>query len=133
MTIKAAPALLALLTLSLAFGGCSALSSLNPLKEKEKLLPGDRQPALTQAVTDVTGGTPAIGGTTSLAEWSQPGGNAANAPGNISIDGTSGSSTWRVQAVGKADKRSVRPSVPPLIIGNNIYVYDTTGTVTALA
>ena len=68
-----------------------------------------------------------------LADWSQPGGNPANAPGNISIDGTSGASAWRVKAVEKASKRNVRPSVPPLIYGGHIYVYDTSGTVTAMA
>jgi outer membrane protein assembly factor BamB len=130
---RAVPALLTLAVLALSFGGCSTISGLNPFKTKEKILPGERQPALTQSVTDVTGGTPSIGGAVAMADWSQPGGNPANAPGNISIDGTSGSSTWRVHAVDKASKRNVRPSVPPLIYGGNIYVYDTSGTVTALS
>jgi outer membrane protein assembly factor BamB len=130
---RAVPALLTLVVLALSFGGCSTISGLNPFKTKEKILPGDRQPALIQSVTEVTGGTPSIGGAVAMADWSQPGGNPANAPGNISIDGTSGASAWRVHAVDKASKRNVRPSVPPLIYGGNIYVYDTSGTVTALS
>ena len=38
-----------------------------------------------------------------------------------------------MHAVDKASKRNVRPSVPPLIYGGRIYVYDTSGTVTAMA
>jgi outer membrane protein assembly factor BamB len=68
-----------------------------------------------------------------MADWSQPGGNAANAPGNVSIGGTTGASSWRTRAVQKATKRNVRPSVPPIVHGGRIYVYDTTGTVSALA
>ena len=126
-------ALPAFLTLALLLGGCNTLSNLNPFGDDKDIMPGTRVAALPQTVTDVTGGTPSIGGAMALADWSQPGGNPANAPGNISIDGTSGASTWRVKAVEKASKRNVRPSVPPLIYGGHIYVYDTSGTVTAMA
>ena len=78
-------------------------------EEREDMLPGDRAAALPQAANQVTGGTPSIGGATAMADWSQPGGNAANAPGNVSLDGTSGAAAWRVRAVEKASKRNVRP------------------------
>ena len=81
----------------------------------------------------MAGGTPSIGAASALADWSQPGGNAANAPGNVSLDGTSGAAAWRVRAVEKASKRNVRPSVPPLVYGGRIFVYDTSGTVTSLS
>ena len=61
--------------------------------------------------------TPSVGAPTALADWSQPGGNAANAPGNVSLDGASGAASWRVRAVEKASKRNVRPSVPPIVYG----------------
>jgi outer membrane protein assembly factor BamB len=132
-TTRPVPAFLMLGVLALAFGGCSTIGGLNPFRTKEKILPGDRQPALTQSVTDVTGGTPAISGAVAMVDWSQPGGNPANAPGNVSIDGTWGAASWRVHAVDQASKRNVRPSVPPLVYGGSIYVYDTSGTVTALS
>lgn len=130
---RAATSLLTLVILAVAVGGCSKIGGLNPFNRKEDIMPGERVAALPQSVTEVAGGTPSIGGAQAFAEWSQPGGNAANAPGNISLSGTSGSSAWRVRAVEKATKRNVRPSVPPLIYGGHIYVYDTSGTVTALA
>jgi outer membrane protein assembly factor BamB len=67
-----------------------------------------------------------------MADWSQPGGNAANAPGNVSMASVTGGSGWRVRAVDKASKRNVRPSVPPIVHGGVIYVYDTDGHVNAL-
>ncbi len=84
---------------------------------------------LPQAADDVAGGTPAIGGAAGIADWSQPGGNAANAPGNVSLAGASGAASWRVPVVEKASKRNVRPSVPPLVYGGRIFVYDASGTV----
>jgi outer membrane protein assembly factor BamB len=134
MTMKTSvPAALTLLILAFAVGGCSALGGLNPFHKKEVILPGERRAALPQAADEVTGGTPAIGAATALADWSQPGGDAANAPGNVSLGGTSATSAWRVNAVQKASKRNVRPSVPPIVHGGRVFVYDTGGTVTALA
>jgi outer membrane protein assembly factor BamB len=130
---RAFTAVLALAVLAVLFGGCSRLGGLNPFNRKEEILPGERVAALPQSVADVTGGTPSIGGASPMSDWSQPGGNAANAPGNVSLEGTSGASSWRARAVEKASKRNVRPSVPPLVYGGRIFVYDTSGTVTALA
>jgi outer membrane protein assembly factor BamB len=113
-------------------GGCSALSGLNPFNRKEEILPGERRAVLQQEDEAVAGGTPSIGAATDMGDWSQPGGNAANAPGNVSLAGTSGASAWRTRAVDKASKRNVRPSVPPLVYGGRIYVYDTSGTVSSL-
>jgi outer membrane protein assembly factor BamB len=125
-------AVLALVILSVGVGGCSAVSGLNPFKKKEVILQGDRRAALPQGSYEVAGGTPSIGAANALAEWSQPGGNAANAPGNVSLGGTSAASAWRVGAVQKAGKRNVRPSVPPIVHGGRVFVYDTSGVVTAL-
>ncbi len=112
--------------------GCSAINSMNPFHRKEEILPGERTAALPQGQVDVAGGTPSIGGATPMADWSQPGGNAANAPGNVSLSSGSGASAWRVRAVQQASKRNVRPSVPPIVHGGVIYVYDTDGEVNAL-
>jgi len=130
---KCVPAIVTLLILAVLVGGCSAISGLNPFREKDKILPGERRAALPQGSYEVAGGNPAIGAAEPLAEWPQPGGNAANAPGNVSLSGTTAASTWRVRAVQKASKRNVRPAVPPIVHGGHIYVYDTSGTVAALA
>jgi outer membrane protein assembly factor BamB len=126
-------AFLAVAWLAVVTGGCSTLSNLNPFSKKEDILPGERRAVLTLDTADVAGGTPAIGPASAMPDWSQPGGNAANAPGNVSLAGASGASSWRVRAVEKASKRNVRPSVPPIVHGGRIYVYDTSGTVYALS
>jgi outer membrane protein assembly factor BamB len=125
--LLAAPLLIALL-----LGGCSALNAFNPLRKKEEILPGDRVAALPQSEVEVSGGTPSVGAATPTTDWTQPGGNAANAPGNIALNSASASQGWRVRAVDKASKRNVRPSVPPIITGGAVYIYDTDGRVTAL-
>ncbi len=116
----------------LIVGGCSTINAINPFHEKEKILPGERTAALPQGVIDVTGGTPSIGAPSPMADWSQPGGNAANAPGNVTLSSASGAAGWRVHAVDKASKRNIRPSVPPIVVGGAIYIYDTDGNVNAL-
>ncbi|MGH6926227.1 MAG: PQQ-binding-like beta-propeller repeat protein [Propylenella sp.] len=130
---KTAAVVATLVILAVLVGGCSAISALNPFREKDKILPGERRAALPQGAYDVVGGTPVIGPAEPLAEWPQPGGNAANAPGHVSLSGASATSAWRVSAVPKASKRNVRPAVPPIVHNGQIYVYDTAGTVTALA
>jgi outer membrane protein assembly factor BamB len=117
---------------ALLVGGCSALSSLNPFHTKETILPGERVAAIPQDVVEVSGGTPKIGAATALANWPQPGGNPANAPGNVSLNSNAGAAGWEVRAVDKASKRNVRPSVPPIVVGGIVYVYDTDGNVNAL-
>jgi outer membrane protein assembly factor BamB len=134
MTIRpSSPAFLVVAALSVAIGACSTISNLNPFSKREDILPGERRAVLTQETQEVTGGTPSIGAASGLSDWSQPGGNAANAPGNVSLSAASGAPSWSVRAVDRASKRNVRPSVPPIVHGGRIYVYDTSGTVTALA
>jgi outer membrane protein assembly factor BamB len=118
--------------LMIALGGCSAISGINPFNRKEDILPGDRQAVLPRADDEeVAGGSPSVGGALALADWSQAGGNAANAPGNVSIGG-SGAAAWRTRAIEAAGKRNVRPSMPPLVYGGRIFVYDANGSVSSL-
>jgi outer membrane protein assembly factor BamB len=132
MTRRLLPAAL-LLSAVVAFAGCSTIGGLNPFNRKEEILPGERVSALPQGQVEVSGGTPSVGGAVALADWSQPGGNPANAPGNVSLSGGTGAAAWRTRVVDKASKRNVRPAVPPLVYGGRIFVYDTSGVVTALA
>src|SRR5215207_3274554 len=133
MRIRTLPFVLAVGLLVVLVGGCSSITGVNPFTKKEKLLPGDRQAVLPQAASQVTGGTPAVGGATAMADWSQAGGNAANAPGNVSLGGTSGAAVWRVRVIESAGKKNIRPAAPPLVYGGRIFVYDAAGTVTSLS
>ena len=126
-------AVLALALISGLLGGCSALSGINPFNKKEEILPGERRSVLPRAADEVVGGTPSVGGAVALADWSQPGGNAANAPGHVSLSGTSGAVAWRTRVIQKSGKRNIRPAMPPLVYGGRIYVYDAGGAVTALS
>jgi outer membrane protein assembly factor BamB len=119
--------------LAVLVGGCSAISGINPFKREEKILPGERRAALPQAENEISGGTPAIGGASAMADWSQPGGNAANAPGNVALSSGSGAASWRTRVVEAAGKKNVRPSMPPLVYGGRIFVYDASGTVSSLS
>jgi outer membrane protein assembly factor BamB len=114
-------------------GGCSAISGINPFHKKEEILPGERQAVLPQAADDVAAGSPAIGGASASEDASQPGGNPANAPGNVSLAGASATAVWRAHVVESAGKRNVRPAAPPIVYGGRIYVFDAGGVVTALA
>lgn len=130
--IRAFRRLAVLVFLAAVVGGCSAINAVNPFHRKEEIMPGERVAALPQGLTEIAGGTPSIDAAAPMADWSQPGGNAANAPGNVSMASVTGGSGWRVRAVDKASKRNVRPSVPPIVHGGVIYVYDTDGHVNAL-
>jgi len=123
---------LVLIVLTTLVGGCSMLGNLNPFS-RDEILPGERVSALPQTAIQITGGTPAIGSPIAFVDWSQPGGNAANAPGNIGYSTSAAAAAWRIRAVGSASRRNVRPSVPPLVHGGQIFVYDTDGVVTALS
>jgi hypothetical protein len=133
MRFRLSSAILTAGALAVFLGGCGAISGLNPFNRQEKLLPGERQSVLPRAGDEIAGGTPSIGGASGLADWSQSGGNAANAPGNVSLSGTSGEAAWRARVIESSGKRGVRPSVPPLVYGGRIFAYDATGTVTSVA
>ena len=135
MNTRSVPALLTAAVLILSVAGCSAVSGMNPFNRKEKILPGERTAVLPQpgAAADVAGGAPVIAGASGLTDWSQPGGNPANAPGNVSLASASGTQAWRARVIDAAGKRNVRPSMPPLIHGGRIFVYDAGGTVSSVA
>jgi outer membrane protein assembly factor BamB len=132
MTIRLAPVALSL-GIALGLGACSALSGINPFGKKEVILPGERRAVLTTESSVPAGGSPAVGAPTGLSDWSQPGGNAANAPGNVALAGSAGAVAWQSRVIQAAGKRTLRPSMPPLAYGGRIFVYDGSGTVSALA
>jgi outer membrane protein assembly factor BamB len=117
---------------ALMLAGCSAIGSLNPFDKKEEILPGERRAVMTTETAAPAGGSPVIGGASASADWSQPGGNPANAPGHVALAGNGGSVAWRARVAEAAGKRGERPSVPPLIYGGRIFVYDAGGVVSSL-
>lgn len=111
-------------------GGCAGLDLLSP---KEKPLPGERRAVLSTAAEVEGGGTAAPGPAASAADWPQPGGNAANAPGHVALAGAGATPAWRTRAVEGLARKNVRASAPPVASGGGIYVYDASGAVTALS
>lgn len=129
------PSLLTVLAVGLVavlLGGCSAMSGFNPFKSKDEILPGERRAVLPRATDEIAGGTPAIGGSAAPDE-SQPGGNATNSPGNANLASASGAVSWRTRVIKSTGKRNVRPTMPPLVHGGSIFVYDASGVVSALS
>jgi outer membrane protein assembly factor BamB len=132
MMTKIPASLVSLALVATLTAGCNALTGMNPFKRDEKILPGERRAALPQAGSEVSGESPAIGSGSALAEWSQPGGNPENAPGNVSLAGSASAAAWRARVVDSAGKSEVRPSMPPLVYGGRIFVYEAGGTVSSL-
>ncbi|HEX2256422.1 MAG TPA: PQQ-binding-like beta-propeller repeat protein, partial [Afifellaceae bacterium] len=120
-------------TLTVLLGGCLAdgLSSLNPFSRPEEILPGERQAVMAMAAEQAEG-SPAIAAAAGTADWPQPGGNAANDPGHVSLAASSGAPAWSVRAVESSGKKDARGAAPPIIHGGRLYAYGAGGTVTAL-
>lgn len=112
------------------------LSELNPFAEKQQPLPG-RRVALVQQTDSIS---------TNLAEasepvvlppqrandsWSQPGGEATNAPGHLALTGAP-RQAWSASA-GEGSSKSGRILASPIIYDGRIYTLDAAGTVSSFA
>lgn len=126
-----AAAVIAIAVAGLGLAACSSvgLSSLNPFKEKERTLPGEREAvfAASEVVPSAGGGTASIGAPKALDDWPAPGGPPDNDPGHVAVSLGSG---WRAD-VGRF--REIRLFANPIVSGGRVYVYDPSGTVTALS
>ena len=125
------------LGLGVALTGCDSLydfdlrSLTEPFRPGEKKLPGERREALPAATleTGTTTDPVSLGAAQANASWSQPGGNAANAPGHL----TAGRGAVAFTAsIGRGSSRSRRLSVTPIVTQGRIVAMDGAGTVTAL-
>ena len=131
--------------------GCETVSdavySINPFAEKDKILPGTRTAVFNDegsaALVQPEGGGRAasIGPAQAYADWSQPGGNAANDPGNIAYDG-SAARVWSTSIGGGGSGASfgglgggkgLRISARPVAAGGRLYVYSPGAVVTSLS
>ncbi|MBK1622319.1 hypothetical protein CKO32_01940 [Afifella marina DSM 2698] len=110
--------------------GCGSFT--NPFSSKDEILPGERRAIAGVDDADRASGSAAVGGASAMQDWTQPGGNAANAPGNVALSGNASQTVFRARVFGSG-RRAARASAAPLIVGGNIYVYDAAGTVTALS
>lgn len=112
------------------------LGDLNPFAEKQVPLPGRRVPVmaskgpdtgeLADAFTPITLPAPRVND-----NWSQPGGEPNNAPGNLAFNGGT-NIAWTANA-GTGSSGSGRLTARPIIYGGNIYTLDAEGNVSAFS
>lgn len=113
-------------------GGCDNIMSM--FEEKEVPLPGQRQTVFTDlgsgnaaASATTEGATVSIAPARLNAEWSQPGGDAANAPGNLALGG---GGRWHINAGALGDS-APRSAAPPIVYAGRLFRYGDDGQVTA--
>ncbi|MEZ5924792.1 MAG: PQQ-binding-like beta-propeller repeat protein [Hyphomicrobiaceae bacterium] len=113
-----------------------SFASINPFAEKETPLPGKRVAVLTQqdSLTDnleASTGSVAVPAALPNLEWSQPGGIASNAPGNLALEGSL-RTVWS-QDAGKGSNSSTKLSANPIMHQGRVYVLDAASTVSAFS
>ena len=116
---------------------CSSLPSMhdmtgNIFKPKEEILPGERV-AVLKSQSQITPTSAKINVVLprekSNPGWTQPGGNASNAPENLTFSGALRQS-WVADA-GKGSSSDGQLVSRPIVFGGRIYTLDTQGAVTA--
>ncbi len=136
--------LAALLATGLLVSGCAGsslpslpkVSDLNPFAEQEQPLPGKRVPVtrtaaqrkLELAAANKPVQLPAA---TPNASWSQPGGNPANAPGNLVFEG-SGRRIWAAD-IGAGSGSRARLLASPIVADGKVFTMDAESVVSAFA
>lgn len=115
---------------------CGAATRLNPFKEEEARLPGER---LSIARVQEGPNIEAEGDNKPVAlpapspneAWSQPGGNAANAPGHLAFTGSL-RTLWSADA-GDGSSDNGRLIASPIVYQGRVYTLDTEGALSAFA
>lgn len=110
------------------------ISELNPFKEKQTPLPGRRIPIvettesigsnLADANKPISLPSPRVN-----ESWSQPGGDANNAPGNLALTGPL-HQLWSASA-GQGSSKTGRVTASPIVFGDRIYTLDAAANVAA--
>lgn len=112
------------------------VSELNPFKEKETPLPGRRLAVLPGEDT-LPGEQAPVAGPIALPEarsndaWTQPGGEATNAPGHLAFGGTR-QTAWSADA-GTGSSKTGRVTASPVVYDGKIFTLDADGTVSAFS
>lgn len=116
--------------------GCASVGDtfddLNPFNREDPPIPGERRSVGSAAdpVLAVTNTTVSIPAASGAIDWPQPGGNAANNPGHVSL---AGAQSWNAQAGVVSGSRRVRMAALPVVAGGRAFVYDPNGNVTAVS
>ena len=109
----------------------------NPFAKKQPKLPGERiavmQTSNNAPELDITAATASITlpPVTANENWSQPGGNAQNAPGHLSLIGGL-NARWTADA-GKGSSKHSRLSASPIVVGGRVYTLDSRGVISAFS
>ena len=128
-----------------ALAGCAGesgpelpkMSDLNPFKEKVTPLPG-RRIALTPAESKVPGELAdgsipiQLPPVRSNDNWSQPGGEPNNAPGNLALSSSAVRQAWSADA-GTASSNKGRVTASPVVADGRVYTLDADGQVSAFS
>lgn len=144
----AAARLVAVVAFAGLLTGCETVSdavySFNPFAEKDKILPGTRTAVFAEggaaAVQPEGARAASVGPAHAFADWSQPGGNAANDPGNVAYDG-SAARVWSTSLgggggggiAGFGGGQNLRISARPVAAGGRLFVYSPGAVVTSLS
>lgn len=131
--------------LAAGLAGCGSVAEtvadLNPLRERETPLPGEREPFFSTNSApgvEVAGGTASVGPPRANPDWPQPGGNARNDPGHVAFAGGA-NRVWRVRIGGTGGgvmsftRDTLRIAARPVVAGGRVYVYTPDGAVTAVS
>ncbi|MEM6712344.1 MAG: PQQ-binding-like beta-propeller repeat protein [Pseudomonadota bacterium] len=116
--------------------GCATVTdtfdSINPFAEDDTPLAGERRAVggAIDPVLAITNNAVSIPGPAGVVEWPQPGGNAANNPGHVSL---AGAQTWSTSAGEVRGRRRVRMAALPIVAAGRAFVYDPSGNVTAVS
>jgi outer membrane protein assembly factor BamB len=129
--------LLSIVAAGLVLAGCSSASELlnDVTGEKDVILPGKRESVMAPGasadapVTDASEPV-VIPAAQTNASWSQPGGSATNALGNLAV-GPSLTRSWAVKA-GEGSTDEARIIATPIVANGAVYVLDSDSKVTAL-
>jgi outer membrane protein assembly factor BamB len=112
------------------------ITDLNPFKEKQQPLPG-RRIAIVETTDSIANNLAeadhpiAVPPPRANDSWSQPGGDANNAPGNLALSG-SVRQVWTGDA-GEGSSKSARIMASPIVADGHVYTLDAVGKVTGFA
>lgn len=130
------------LGLVIVLTGCSGsglpslpkMAQLNPFSEKDPPLPGKRIPILPQKEAvpgELADAADPISLPAPIAneDWTQPGGDARNSPGHLSLT-SAVRQAWSADA-GQGSTKKGRVTASPIVYGGRVYVLDSNGAVSA--
>ncbi|MEM6382415.1 MAG: PQQ-binding-like beta-propeller repeat protein [Pseudomonadota bacterium] len=120
----------------LGLTGCATIGdtidTINPFAEDDERLAGERRSVgnAGDPAASVANAVVSIPGPSGAVDWPQPGGNAANNPGHVSLSGVQ---SWRANVGEVSGRRRIPMAALPVVAGGRAFVYDPNGNVTAVS